>query len=510
MKHVVRFLFVSSAILLVNIALLGAWHHEFPNIPLSLFAPVKTATPPTSIHVEPATLGSEPVAYAMLNDLINKVTIPPGWGKIATDRSPLVPALYTRCNATIVSPALTHSLVLRKSDAGILITASAYPAGLGPEAFKEISSTASACNGFWVTNDIKLGVASIAVDDNGALDGSGRNGRTIWVRWGDVLGMISIRGGGDLYQADAIMTDWVNQWSSVITNQICLDSHDTISDVVRSPLYTNYKGLTKIQHVTLTQAQQAQADAEGQTLVANAQASIHSTTTKGKTLNSTVDQNTSLPTAALPDATIVPLIKYDSSVNPILPPNEPTVVNPTAPVFPVLPVGKPVVGLFQDTTGPGCGWAFTGEVAPGGISPTQVDATLASLQAAQNQLINDEAQYQLAKWTYLVAYQKYLATVKLWNTWVAQANIAIVDALWLNYDTNVVNYASNQNLYNKANTAWQSCVNSQNVSPNPSISPSPSVSSATPSASPVPSSSNTCGDQPVAPVKPIRPSYPRP
>lgn len=510
MRFKKSFAIIPLLILIVNFGLLEAWHHEFPTIPLSLTAPAKVATRPTLSHVEPATLGSEPPAYALLNNLIESVAIPKGWEKITTDSSPIVPSLYPRCNANIQSPAIARSIALRKNKAGILIEASAYPAGVAPEVFSEISSIVKSCSGFWITNDIKLGIESIAVNDNGALEGSGSQGRTIWVRWGDVIGMVSIRGGGNLYTADNILTDWVSQWSTIITNQICLDSQDTVSDFARSPLSTHYKGITKVEHVTLTQAQQAQAISEGDTLVAQSQASLNASIPSPNPNGLASALPTIVPTIELPKVQSASLLPYGASVIPILPPNEPTAVDPQAPTFPKQPSGKTVLGSFQDQNGPGCGWAFTGETPPGAISISQVNTNLSNLVAAQNQLINDEAQYQLAKWNYAVSYQQYLNAVKLWNIWVTQANTAIIDALWLAYDTNVVKYNANENAYNQTNATWLGCMNSQNTGTNATATPSPSLTpSPTPSGTPI-SPTNSCGAQPIAPLKPIEPIYPRP
>ena len=509
-----RFIVTSSilvVILAINVSVLSVWHHEFPTIPLKIFgsgpiiSKVNTKTTPTVAE------GSEPKGNQILTQLLADVVAPTGWEQISTDPTPVVPALYTRCQNQIASPAITKSLALRKVNGGILVTLSAYPAGLGPQAFKQISSTASTCSGFWLTNDVSLGTESIAVNDNGALNNSGPSGRTIWIRSGDVIGMVSIRGGGNLYLADKIISDWVQQWPNILSNQVCPDLNNTVADLTRSPLSNNYKGLTKTEKVSLTDAQLSSLQSEEVDLVRNA-AQVAKTS------------DLSVPSEAYPAPKVVSLIDYPTTVIPAFPEGKPANISIVAPIFPTEPVSPNVTGRFEDSVGPGCGWAFTGEAVPKTLSQEEIDKTNAELLKAQKALLQADEQYYVAKWRYGFLYSKYLSDTVLWNTWAVPANKAIVNALWLAYDSSIITYNTNEAVYTQQNATWLACVATNSLpsatpTPSPTDSPAPTDSlSPTPSASPTPIVSSTptannaspiCGNQPIEPIKPIEPSQPR-
>ena len=509
-----RFAIASSilvVILGINVSVLSVWHHEFPTIPLKIFGSGHIALNPSVKTTPIVAEGTEPIGDQVLTQLLADVSATTGWEQVSTDPTPTVPALYTRCSTQILSPAITKSLALRKTNGGVLVEVSAYPAGLGPQAFKQISSTASTCSGFWLTNDVSLGTESIAVNDNGALNNSGPSGRTIWVRSGDVIGMVSIRGGGNLSLADKIISDWIPQWSTILSTQVCPDLNNTISDLTRSPLSNNYTGLTKSEKATLTDAQFSLLQSAEVDLVKNA----------AQVANIS---DLSVPSEAYPAPKVVSLIDYPTTVIPAFPEGRPANISIVAPTFPTEPVGEKITGRFEDSVGPGCGWAFTGEQVPKAISQAEVDKTNAELLAAQNALLQAEEQYYVAKWRYGSLYSKYLSNTVLWNTWAVPANKAIVNALWLAYDSSIITYNTNEAVYTQQNATWLACVATNSLpsatpTPSPTDSPAPTDSlSPTPSASPTPIVSSTptannaspiCGNQPIEPIKPIEPSQPR-
>lgn len=512
-----RFAATSSilvVILTINIFVLVVWHHEFPTISLNILG---SNHPATNVSIKLATAsprGSEPRGDAVLTQLLAEVLPPIGWEEITTDPTPVVPALYIRCQNQISSPAIVKSLALRKPNGGVLISVSAYPAGFGPQAFKEIVSTASACSGFWLTNDISLGTESIAVNDNGALNNSGPPGRTIWVRSGDVIGMVSIRDGDNLYLADKIASDWISQWATILSTQVCSDLNNTTADLTRSPLSSNYKGLSETETVTLTDSQLLSLESGELTLLKNAAQSANTSDLR-------------VPSQAYPDPKVVSLIDYPSTVIPAFPEGKPAKILTVAPVFPMEPIAKQVSGRFKDSIGPGCGWAFTGEQVPKAISQAEVDKTTAELLSAQNSLIQAEENYYIAKWRYGSLYSKYLNDTALWNNWAIPANQAIISALWLTYDSNLATYNTNETIYIQQNATWLACVatnsppipnnssipNStptETASPTDSSSPTPELSTITASPTSTPNSySPICRNQPIEPIKPIEPSQPR-
>ena len=312
---------------------------------------------------------------------------------------------------------------------------------------------------------------------------SGPGARSLWVRYGDIVGLVSIRG-NYRYSVDQIVNDWIKNWDSLLSTKICANINSTIKDSTRSPLSGNYLGWLQNQQATMSAEEASSADIHGQQLVSDAATSMG-------------NSDYSLPDKAIDVPKIVKLLDYSGSSTLNLPLSRPASPTPK-PIFPAKPTGITISGLTQDPIGPGCGWALTAETPPTFANQNASSKMQALLLQGKTKLISDESQWWLDRWRYKQSMQSYTQTVDTWNAWATQANTTIAQALWADYDNQMLNYNKSMADFDVAHQNWvNSC--------------SQGSSTATDSPSPTPSSTNitTCGVEPIKPVAPTEPSVPR-
>ena len=101
----------------------------------------------------------------------------------------------------------------------------------------------------------------------------------------------------------------------------------------------------------------------------------------------------------------------------------------TPPVAPSWPgpqrLTQAVVVPVDDVTGPGCGWAFTGSVAPAVDTEAIGAATAAATVAAKSSLTTTQTAWLTAATAYPAALEAYTAELTAWTAYVDQVTTAL-------------------------------------------------------------------------------------
>jgi hypothetical protein len=512
-----RTILISVAFVMIwNVALAVVWQASFPRFPL---LPQKSNIAVTQSKTQLATsleLVNSP-SHILSSQLLDLFTLPNGWTLVGKSSGFSGSIMDARCpSLNTLTPAISRSVSFTHSgSSGGLAEVSIYSAGLGALALDKIRHQALSCQGIWQTGDVGVGAQSFSVNDNGGVYSSGPSGRTVWVRVGDIVTMVALRGYG-IYSADNIAKSWVSSWQDTINTSACSNKDSTLSDAVRSPLSGNFKGWLLSQRVSLDGQELAFANTRGVGLVVNAATSMNST-------------NIAMPKEKIIDPTVQTLTTYPPNLLISYPSGRPT-LSLSQPVFPLKPEGIIVSTHQPDLIGPGCGWALTGQEAPSFAYQEELKKAQALIAQNHVDLSNQWSNWMLERWRYGWLNDQYLSQLTAWNTWVASANSAIASAWWSDYDAKMISYSNALADYDIAYATWSATACSVPMSPTPtpvdSISPTPTPtpvdsSSPTPTPTPVPSFSNAetptptlsicvAPGEPVAPVKPIEPSVPRP
>jgi len=503
-KSVIILSTITSLVLLSNIAILTTWQATFPGFPIfgsnnlnsNLLPSVKDSIS-LSKTKNPTDISSLP-ADSLANQLLSTLILPNGWIQGETTNSVTSSPIDLSCSQiNPIQPVVSRTVSLDRISgelSGGIAQVTVYPAGLGAIAIANIEKQVKSCHGnAWINNSPSLGFESLSVDDShGNLFSSGPSARTIWTRQGDIVAFVSIRG-NHRYNVDQIISDWFKKWDSILSIQDCINLKSTIGDSVRSPLSKNYQGLLESKQLVLTPEESALADAQGQKLIAT------EANSKGISNYTILDTPVTLPK-------VIKIINYPISLNPILPSNRP-VLTP-APIYPTKPIGITISGLIPDSTGPGCGWALTGETPPIATNQSLPGSITNLLADGKSKLINEQAQRWLDQWNYKQVIQPYSLEIESWNSWANQANAVITQALWADYDNKIIIYNQAISNYIILHQNWlNACPNT-----NPSSFPTPSSVNSSPSSSPTasatPSQSSSSTDCPIEPIKPVAPSEP--
>lgn len=506
-KSIIILSTITSLVLLSNIAILTTWQTTFPGFPIfgsnnlnsNLSSSVKDSIslPKTKNLINISSLPAD----SLTDQLLSTLALPNGW--IQGEKSNLVtgsPIDFSCPQNNTIRPVISRTISIDRTSgelSGGMIQVAVYPAGLGALAIANIKNQVKSCHGnAWINNSPNLGFESLSVDDShGNLFSSGPSARTIWTRQGDIVAFVSIRG-NHRYNVDQIISDWFKKWDSILSIQNCINLQSTVGDSIRSPLSGNYQGLLENKQLVLTPEESASADAQGQKLIAT------EANSKGISDYTILDTPVTLPK-------VIKLINYPISLNPILPPNRPILA--PDPIYPTKPIGITISGLIPDSTGPGCGWALTGETPPIATNQSLPGSITNLLAEGKSKLINEQAQRSLDKWNYKQAIQPYSLEIESWNSWANQANAIITQALWADYDDKVILYNQVLNNYNIIHQNWITAC----PTPIPSSIASPVTST---TATPIPTPTITlaktnnaidCSIEPIKPVAPSEPSVPR-
>lgn len=387
-----------------------------------------------------------------------------------------------------LSPAVatTRGWVTADGTESVTLSARAYSAGAGAVAIDGLNAAALACDDAWVETPAVsgLGVESTQITSEHAA--------TLTWRRGDVLMVAQVTSNGSAGNPGAY-AEALHRLDDVLDDALtttCLDQGSESDDSTRSP-YINRSAYTG-QHVTEDVLRPAPTRP-------SAEERIGSDPDLSTVLDDPVIASGTAPSAVTPVGDLPAVPNPLPTAGPLSLPVP--VAYPVVPSRPAEPADtRQVTRSVADTTGPGCGWAFTGQAAP------QFDATAAEaayakkVTAAQEVLGRAWSRWQNAKVAFYAAYADYLVAASRYDTYAAE--VARVRAAW-----QVIAYARAAFYTEHAN--WQAAVDARNAwladraaaradyladqqeCRHQTQNPPPSVPTAAPTTAPTPTSTPT-------------------
>lgn len=304
------------------------------------------------------------------------------------------------------------------------VSARAYPAGGGAVAFEDMTQAVLGCSSASLsTSTSNLGVEVVQVSTT-------KTTSLVWRR-GDVLMVATITSHGQPTSADPVVPALTRLDRSLdaALATTCPDQRAGVEEARRSP-YVNRKAFYGNYRV-----EQVQRQDTGE-MTAEARTTDPVVPIPGKHFDA--PDESVLPTPPVPALTSGPT----SLPVPVPSPTEPKAPAATA---------KDSVSLkhkIADPTGPGCGWAFTGQSAPT-FDATTADAAFAQEAAtAQAAMAQAWSRWQDAKVAYYAAYAKYATKATAYQTYAAQ--VEQVRAAWAVVDQARAQYHAALQTYTKA------------------------------------------------------------
>lgn len=311
----------------------------YPGLRFTSAAPVSSSasSPTASASARPAfTAAKDSPAQTVLTRLLAPTPggLPDGFSPASSISGTVSPAVSPTCDSP-VAPVLSRSRSFAAGGApvgsGLTVTVSAYSAGAGAPAMDAMRTARSECvRGASVTQRTGSGAGS-GVQALDAVEQRGRATiRSVLLRRGDVI--VSVTGSA-VAVPDGLLADLDGRLAALLQG-VCLKQDATTTDFTRSVLagVQRYTGLLQDQSVPLPTSAAA------------------------------------LPALVSPSAT--PELPEPVSATPPQFPFWPTqtpvpVKRPTAPAAPTpYPTATGNQVPIEDPDGPGCGWAFTGMLAP--------------------------------------------------------------------------------------------------------------------------------------------------
>lgn len=339
-----------------------------------------------------------------------------------------------------------------RSADGIATTVSVMPAGAGAEAMEQVAKCAqwTETAGDRPASAYRIGDATVEV----------------WQR-GDVLVSLTASSAADPTATDQLL-------QQALADVSCANLNPSVQDAQRNPSRADYTPYTTTHTLTIPQS----------------------------TITTTVTQD-QMPALADPSPEAIP--------TGIAGPPEPAAVDkPTILTHPGPdPTSMDVAVATQDTVGPGCGWAFTGTVAPV-VNAAKLQADVAAAdKAARAAMVNRQKKWEKDTQTFNAQWPDWSSKATAWNEYVT--SLDAVHTAWheqtdalseyaqakADYDTQAsaltafrTDQQKARDLYNKEVTA---CATPPDTEPEPTDTPNPS-----PSDSPT--------TPPVAVCPPVRPT----
>ncbi len=383
---------LTGAVLAV-LTVLGVTLMGVPLAPRAPAAAADTPTPTPTPSIDRVALASSSAQRVITTVLGPAVTA--GWtpaGIVAwTGGTPF----DAPCGRPTADAALSGSRVYDLGKSQVVLTVSAYTAGAGAVAMRDWSARLSTCTGARVT---VLPVLAPSPDAFLAtlLPDAGRPGAAaLFWRRGDVIAIVATASpDGRGLPALAARAD--PALSAALTG-VCANQASTVADGARSPWLARdqFTGLASPIPVT-TKPSPTPAPPAGVTPVP------------------ATWSPTPLPSVSVPVRPADPVWPTD------LPSGVASPVPPSP--LPPAPVQSLVPSRLDDPVGPGCGWAFTGQVAPpfdaateAVLAQTRVAQAKQDLAAAQQAWQTEVVQYWQAVADYraaAVAYTAYDAAVR--------------------------------------------------------------------------------------------------
>jgi len=500
---------VVAGVLALTLPAAFLWGLSTLGVPLLPQSAAASEPEPTATTVRPIVDISDSPAARSLTDILQ---FGPGLPWVATttiDRAVNSPLSATGCIADD-APAISSQRTYTDGTALITVTARAYQAGAGAVAFNRTVEQVSSCS------DTAAAVTSSQgfVGGNSALvtvvrpESFPSDITVVSWRRGDVV--FDVHSGSPPGGQAAFAAELINDRASDFLTPVCVNLDSTADDAVRSPWINRdrYVGLQLPEDVIVPPAPRP-------------------TPPPGVPARD--------PAAALdpiPEVTLPP--RPSDPVWPELPAAPPTPVTPAS-VGPE-PTATTATTLRRDESGPGCGWAFTGQAEPPFDQTVAAASNEAVVSAARTALVAEQSEWsaQLVKyWTESAAYDAALGPYRLFAAQVQQVaaawaalqrvrdDYALALAEWQAQVTARTNLITEQQ---KAAADYAAAIAACAVTPTPTPTPTPTVTDPflpTPIPTPTPSLTipancpperPTVLDQTVPPIPPTPtpPPDPRP
>jgi hypothetical protein len=391
-------------------------------------------------------------------------------------------------------------------NAAVTVSLRGYGAGAGAAAFEALEQSLRDCAGASRGGWSGLGVEAMTAR-------SGQTAALVW-REGDVLGQVTYQAAGapgDLSAVAALAAEYDRRLVSSLTGT-CVTVTSTLADASRSPYIDRaaYTGYAVPHEVRLDPEFQASTTAAATPALAPDMVSVPEVPIPS-------------PERVLPSVGVLPKKPAD----PVEPAALPVKVDrPVAPVPPVeAPTSKDVPELVADPQGPGCGWKFTGQVAPPFDASAAKTALAADMARGQQELQADWQTWLAQRRDYFAAYAAYQQQADAFTAYAAEVDV--VRTAWAAVDARRATYAAAVKRYEDAAAAREKFLADQRtaqaefdaavtacavassapVTPSPSDTPSatPTTSAAptgAPSLSPSPEATSSAAPTTPAPVCP--------
>lgn len=316
-----------------------------------------------------------------------------GWDPQAVRSSPATATFGFGCAPRDGWAATSaRSQRFESDDRALTVSVSAYPAGVGAAVFAGQKDAASDCRSASLSRVSELGVEATGIT-------SGRT-RALVVRRGDVmLSVFGQRARGA--EVEALASSLDTALAGLLASR-CAAVDSTVADLARNPYVdlAGYRPLTS----TVTVPRPDVSDvvpAERRTLAPAPQA----------TAPPSLTSISYFPDAPSPAPTAAP-----RSLPASLP-------RPSAPVEPVAPTAAgEVERAVVDERGPGCGWAFTGTVAPVFDVLAANDSYVSARAEVETAMVEAWEVYQADLASYYDAWNIFVSASAEWNAYAERVN----------------------------------------------------------------------------------------
>jgi hypothetical protein len=463
--------------------------------PAAVPAPQAAAAPgivTADWHQSPAT--------GVLTDALNNP--PAGWSAQGDLQHLVTAPLPYSCPQAGLAPSVSLARTYTSGGSRFQVITLAYTAGIGAEAMDRQAANAYICAGpetglsLWSVNGPGAG-AKQSVTTRGGVRAS-----VLSFRRGDVITYVTGSPNDPLQNLAKAFDDGLARK----LGPVCSNQDSSAADATRSPWSAaGYKPYTEAATVAIADVPLPSTEPTTAPTGPAPSPTVAPAPSPAATL-----ERVSLPAPDLVDRTAEPMTRPSFPVAPAMP------APVTEPKAPTAPAAKATLTATvqvpaSDTTGPGCGWAFTGmkplafdEAAALTARTTVLDKTKAKLEA-------DAKTWQarvLAYWSDYAAYKQQAAAYNAYAARVDEVNKAwtVISTSWDNYnqavqdrDRKIAEYADFTARQDAARKDYDAAMTRCAVvpAPSPSASPSPSPT-ATPSPAPTSSPSATPSPSPSA------------
>lgn len=444
-------------------------------------------------------------ATTVLTDVLQNP--PEGWKAEGDLQRAVVAPLPYSC--PVQNSAASTSLARSYTVNGhrIRVTVQAYTAGLGAEALSQMHSGAAVCAGAEgaVAQSPIYGTAPGMDSRVASVFHGGQRTSVASFREGDVLVFTT----GSNQQALVNAAVQLDKSLAGKLKGVCADTASSVGDASRSVFsLAGYKPFTRKVTVRIpavdlpsTTPDPASASAAPGTRTAKAEAEK--------------EPLTPYPIPA-PDLVDGPAEPMDEPAFPVWPPMPEHVDMPAAPKAPASSAAtkKSFPVPAADTTGPGCGWSFTGQKAPGFDAGNSKESEKKQAAQARKDLEAGAKEWQEEVLAYWKAYDSYKAAAEKYSEYadeVAETSRAwqVIAAEWDEYNAALNEFESDRaaredflDRRDAARAEYEKQVRTCAI-PLPSETPVAQVPEETPEPSPSPSSTPSPTAEPVPTQDPM-------